>query len=61
MSQLLCRHDYVSVAHVHDTNLETYELRCEKCGKTRRVARGEHEAVGSHDISMGRRPQLPRR
>jgi hypothetical protein len=51
----------VSVAHVHDTNLETYELRCEKCGKTRRVARGEHEAIGSHDISMGRRPQLPRR
>jgi hypothetical protein len=61
VAQLLCRHDYEAVEHVGDDRLDAYVLRCSKCGKTRRVSRGDDAPVGSHDIQMGRRPQLPRR
>jgi hypothetical protein len=50
----------VAVEKGGDERVDFYVVRCEKCGKTKRVTRGDIPASGSHDIEMGRRPQLPR-
>jgi hypothetical protein len=60
LKELLCRHDYVAVETGGDERVDFYVVRCEKCGKTKQVSRGDIPASGSHDIEMGRRPQLPR-
>jgi hypothetical protein len=43
-----------------DHRLDVYELRCTKCGKTRRVARGESVPIDTGEEDLGRRPKLPR-
>jgi hypothetical protein len=60
LRQFLCRHDYVAVEHVTDrfesggdTKLETYELCCSKCGRTRWVVRGERVPIGQEDDWRG--------
>ena len=60
LKQLLCRHDYVAVEAAGDERVDSYFVRCEKCGRTKYVTRGDIPASGSHDIELGRRPQLPR-
>jgi hypothetical protein len=60
LKQLLCRHDHVAVEEARSEHVDLYVVRCEKCGKTKQVTRGDVAASGSHDIHMGRRPQLPR-
>jgi hypothetical protein len=70
MSQLLCRHDFEAVEHVADSfepgygvadsRLDVYELRCTRCGKMKRVVRGEHLPVDTGEEAAGRRPRLPR-
>jgi hypothetical protein len=59
LKQLLCRHDYVAVEQAGDDSVDFYVVRCEKCDKTKRVTQGDIPASGSHDIELGRRPQLP--
>jgi hypothetical protein len=59
LAQLLCRHYYVAAEVAGDDRVDSYRLRCEKCGKVKQVTRGDIPASGSHDIELGRRPQLP--
>jgi hypothetical protein len=71
MSHLLCRHDYEVVEHVGDRlepgygvadrRLDVNELRRMRCGKMRRVVRGEHLPLDTGEEAAGRRPTLPRR
>jgi hypothetical protein len=68
--QLVCRHDYAAEEHVADRfeagygvadrRLDVYELRCTRCGKTRRVTRGESRPIDTGEAILGRRPKLPR-
>jgi hypothetical protein len=57
LRQLVCRHRYEPVERIEDgageKRLETHELRCAKCGKTRFVTRGERDAVGQGDLRFG--------
>ena len=59
LAQLFCRHRFLAVEEGGDQAVEFYVVRCEKCGKTKNVTRGDIPAAGSHDIEMGRRPRLP--
>jgi hypothetical protein len=43
-----------------DERVDFYVVRCEKCGKTKHVTRGDIPVSGSHDIELGRRPRIPR-
>jgi hypothetical protein len=70
LTQLFCRHDYVATEHVSDRyesgydvgdrRIEVYELRCTRCGKTRRVAQAGKTPIGTGDTSLRDSMRLPR-
>jgi hypothetical protein len=49
----------VAVETGGDERVDFYVVRCDRCGKTKQVTRGDIPASGSHDIDLGRRPQPP--